>query len=219
MRDYFDDRGFHSLSQMFARKRFDVDKAIEKRYLSGDVAVIVYNTDDIDSIIDTHAPEGYDMVSGAFVDYISYHTEFISSNYPLVVEICGMKLDEEDRKRVKRAYQAYYDMELGMYRHEKLEMLKKTAYNLIMAAITYQLYTLTKQGFAPAICDGFNLFFFLFANEFAYTFVYRIKDMMDRHKKTGQMASASIKFYEEYIDSKYSEEEQTRLIHEILNRG
>ena len=216
---YYDNYNLRMLRRLYERKKFDVDKEIEKRYINGNVAVIVYNTDSLDTILNDHAPEGYDMVSEEVVGYLGYHTEFISSNYPLVVEICGMKLDDEEKDQVKRAIKAYYNMELGRFSHEKKQMIKTGIYNLVMAAITYYLYSLTKIGYAPAICDGFNLFFWIFAWDFASLLAYDIWDYMGRRKKAAQMASINLKFYEKYINAEYTEEQQEKLIREVLEKG
>ncbi|MCF0241947.1 MAG: hypothetical protein HUK25_04875 [Treponema sp.] len=212
------------INSFFSKKKVDIEKKIQEKYIYGDVAVIAYRVFEISDIIDPHSVPGHEILTRDFLDFLETNTEYIDSGYPIVLEICGREFTDEEKSTITRVIKENCDLLLGRCSHEKKDMIGWMIFNGICAIASYVAYALfngvaqkTGNPWITAIVDGLNIFFWVFTWEIVAAVAFKTKGYLDNKKKAAQMASMNIRFYDKFGDSTYSKEEQNKVVEEILN--
>ena len=207
----------------FSKKNVDIEKKIQAKYICGNVAVIAYQVFNISDIIDPHSVPGHEILTQGFVNFLETNTEYIVSDYPIILEICGKEFSDEEKSLITRVIKENCDLLLGKFHHVKNDMIGYMIFSGICAVISYLIYFIFnvlaakgEPGGFTAMADCLNIFFWVFAWEIVATAIFKTKEYRDEKKKAAQMASMNIRFYDTFDESTYSDHEQKEAAEEIM---
>ena len=185
----------------FRSKRVDISKYVKDFYVENGLAYISCNVKGMDDIISNYSVKGYEWLNESFASFISGNANYIPSEYPIVLEICGGRFDNEQRKTIEKAVADHYALELGdaqmMYEKTRNKCLFLLSLALVFASCIWMILKGTASfGFNEAI---YVLFWFSLW-ECANCFCFDRTDAIEERTAAARMASIKIVFSEVFKD-------------------
>ena len=97
----------------FNRKSVDVAKFVKDLYVDNGMAYISCNVDKYTDIVNKHSVKGYEWPNGHFVEFIDDNAQFVPTEYPIILEICGCDFTEKEQACIEETISDYYALQLG----------------------------------------------------------------------------------------------------------
>ena len=198
------------------RMKVDYNKYVKDFYLEDGLAIISCNVNGYYDIIDRYSVEGYEWLNDSFARFLESNAFYIPVEYPIVLEICGTKLNRKQREVITETIHDYYELKLGDKQMELNDNTRRIITFMVIAGLFTLLFTFV-QGWQQ---DSFVVQFILIMLWF---FIWGLSDMVvtDRSElkeekmAIAQLASTVVRFREEFIDEPYDEFEQEKIYQEL----
>ena len=200
----------HNIVKLFEARKGNLDYRVNRDYVRNGIATIPCQISDYSDVISTYSVKGCESLNPEFVDYLKSTAEVTPSECPIVLNIIGDCLSQEEKKIIEETILDDFAYNLGTV--EKAEKRHVQNFNfmffgLLIAGI---LLYLTK-----ALADEprevfFILFWFMGDTLCDYIFLTGHDLRMDR-RLAGRLASVKVTFSESYEEPNYSESDVKRL--------
>ncbi len=203
----------------FSKKSVDLDKFVKDIYVDNGLAYISCNVTDYYDIIDRLSVSGYEWINGHFARFLEQNANYIPTEYPIVLEICGHRFTKEQQESIEATIADYYALKMGDTQME-LEKNKGRAIFLAVMALVFACFVyLTSRLTGAAVSvlvEVVFILFWVFVWELADCLLFERRDLREARTEAAQLASLKVTFQLKFEDGPVALSEEKAIIREIF---
>ncbi len=117
--------GKNKFIKLFESRKGHLDYRIKRDYIRNGIATIPCKISDYSDVISGYSVKGFETLNPDFIDYVKQTAEVTPDRYPIVLNIIGNCLSQEEKETVEEIILDDFAYELGMV--EKQEKSYKDA--------------------------------------------------------------------------------------------
>lgn len=200
--------------KLFESRKGNLDYRIKRDYIRNGIATLPCRISDYYDVISTYSVKDYETLNPDFVDYLKSTAEVTPPEYPLVLNIIGDCLSQEEKKNIEDVITDEFAYELGVVEKEERRHLRIFCgmfFGLLILVIL--LWRMQSQKEEP-----FELFFILFyfmGDTLCDYILMTGHDLRRDRRLAGRLASIKVVFSESYKEPDYTEDDIDKLYSEI----
>ena len=203
-----------NFSRIFESRRAHLDYRVRRDYIRNGIATIPCRIADYSDVISSYSVKGFETLNPDFTDYLRSTAEVTPAECPLVVNIIGDCLSQEQKTTIESIIQDDFAYDLGMVEKEEKRHTQTFLLMLIGMILSGLLLWLTH-----ALADDpremiYILFWFAGETICDYIFLTGYELRQDR-RLAGRLASIKVTFSDSYKDPDYTQSDVDRLYSEI----
>ena len=204
----------HRLINLFESRQSNLDYRIKRDYIRNGVAMIPCQISDYGDVISSYSVKGYESLNQEFFDYVKSAAELTPFEYPLVLNIIGDCLTEEQKKTIAATIEDDFAYNLGSVEREERRHTKIFNFMFFGLLISGVLLWMTRLLADEPREMFFVLFWFMGDTLCDYVFLTG-HDLRKDRRLAGRLASVKVVFSDRYEDKNYSEKDVDKLYSEI----
>lgn len=203
-----------NIVRLFESRKGNLDYRVKRDYIRNGIATIPCNITDYSDVISNYSVNGFESLNQEFVDYVRSTTELTPNEYPVVLNIIGDCLSQEEKETIKEVICDDFAYDLGVVEKEENRHTKIFSFMIIGLLISGVLLWLTE-----AIAEEprelfFILFWFMGDTLCDYIFLTG-HDLRRDRRLAGRLASIKVIFSDSYEAPEYTEKDVEKLYSEI----
>jgi len=201
----------------FSEKSVDVAKFVRELYVDNGLAYISCSVGDYYDIIDKYSVDGYEWLNSEFTRFIEENANYVPTEYPIVLEICGKKFNKKQRENIEATIADYYALKMGDVQLA-LEKNRNKSIVLLTLGLVFALiiFLVNKTSISNVFTEAVLVFFWMFLWDFAETAWFDRNDLYESKVEAAQMASIKVTFQEEFEDGPVEPEEEKAILKEVF---
>ncbi|MBQ9890820.1 MAG: hypothetical protein IJM39_05360 [Firmicutes bacterium] len=203
----------------FSKKSVDLDKFVKDIYVDHGLAYISCNVSGYYDIIDRLSVEGYEWINGHFARFVEQNANYIPTEYPIVLEICGHRFTKAQQDAIEETIADYYALKMGDTQMA-LEKNKGRAIFLIIMALVFAGMVFISSRFSggvlSVIVEVVFILFWVFVWELTDCLLFDRRDLKEARTEAAQLASVKVTFKERFEDEPVKPSEEKAIIREIF---
>ena len=203
----------------FSKKRLDLDKFVKDIYVDNGLAYISCNVTGFYDIIDRLSVDGYEWINGHFARFVEQNANYIPTEYPIVLEICGHRFTKAQQEAIEETIADYYALKMGDTQMALEKNKGRGIFLAVMAALfaifVYGTSRLTGAAMGVLVEVVFILFW-VFVWELADCLLFDRRDLLEARTEAAQLASVKVTFREQFEDEPVKPSEEKAIIREIF---
>lgn len=202
----------------YRKKRIDYSKYIKDFYLEGGLAYISCNVKEYYDIIDCYSVPDYEWLNAKFARFVEENAYYIPTEYPIVLEICGVRFSDAQQACIRETITDYYSLKLGD-KQLALDANKSKSFLLIGMGVllffivgalqTFRVFT------SSTLMETFFILFWFFVWEFGDCALLDRMDLQQEKIQSAQLASIKVIFSEHFHDAPVDAKTQKALMESI----
>jgi len=180
--------------RQFLYKKSYIDHRLQNDVMKDGVAYIPCKVANMDDIISRFSVKGCESLDSEFEAFVIGYTEFIPSEYPVVLKIIGPEFTPAEKKIISETVASDMDYLLG-----KTEETRRTRKRRFLGMVIGTIVTGVILGFAKRLIEDvplefFFVLFWLFADALVrYLFLEKL-DFKEERIRAGRLASLKVEF-------------------------
>ena len=202
------------LTDLYASRKGHLDRRIARDYMRNGVAVIPCRISCYNDVISPYSVKGCEAVEPGFTEYLNESVEAIPDEAPLVINIVGDMLTQDEKNTISEVIRDEAAYRLGMaekeqWRHKKIFLCM--CLGLLLSGVL--LWLTTSLDDIPR-----EMFFILFwfAGDTVCDYLFSMGFELRRERRlAGRIASVKVVFSDKYEDRKYTDSDVEALYSEI----
>lgn len=202
------------IKKLFEARKGHLDYRLKRDYIRNGVATIPCRISDYSDVISSYSVKGYETLNPDFVDFLKESAGLIPEDYPLVLNIIGDGLSQEEKKTIEDTIldDAAYD--LGVVEKEE-NRHTKVFYLMLIGLFIFGLILYITRTLADEPREMiFIMFWFMGDTLCDYLFMTGYDLRRDR-RQAGRLASIKVIFSDEYEGADYTDRDVDKLYSEI----
>ena len=204
-------RNFRNL---FDKRKSHLDSRIRRDYIDNGIATIHCRISNYHDIISSYSVKGQESLNFDFIDYLEDAAEPIPDEYPLVLNIIGNCLSDEEKKNIKDIIRDDFSYKLGNVEKEQSKELKMFLFMLIGTFIAGVLLWHTH--FLDEVPrEIFIVLFWFFGDRMFESLFITGRDLRNEKRLAGRLASIKVVFSDTYEKLHFTEDEVNKLYAEL----
>ena len=112
-------RKHNNFTRLFESRKSHIDSRIRRDYIESGIATVNCCISGYHDVISTYSSKGQENLNLHFIDYLEDAAEPIPDEYPLVLNIIGNCLSEEEKKAITETIREVFSYKLGMVEKEQ----------------------------------------------------------------------------------------------------
>jgi len=203
----------------FSKKRLDLDKFVKDIYVDNGLAYISCNVTGFYDIIDRLSVDGYEWINGHFARFVEQNANYIPTEYPIVLEICGHRFTKAQQEAIEETIADYYALKMG----DTQMALEKNKGRAIFLAVMAALFAIFVYGTSRltgaamgVLVEVVFILFWVFVWELADCLLFDRRDLLEARTEAAQLASVKVTFREQFEDEPVKPSEEKAIIREIF---
>ena len=203
-----------NIIKLFESRKGHLDYRIKRDYVRNGIATIPCRISDYSDVISTYSVKDYETLNTEFVDYLKETAELTPPACPIVLNILGDCLSQEEKKTIEETILDDFAYDLGMV--EKTEKRHTQTFILMLAGLLLSgviLYLTEALREEPRELL-YILFWFMGETLCDYIFLTGYELRRER-RLAGRLASIKVVFSENYQAPNYTESDVDQLYSEI----
>ncbi len=201
-------------ARLFGRRKGHLEYRIKRDYVRNGIATIPCHVSDYFDVISPYSVKGYESLNTDFYDYLKECADVTPAECPLVLNITGNSLSQEEKETIELVIQDDFAYDLGMVEMQEKRHMRIFLFMMIGLFLSGIALWLTKPLTELPRELFFILFWFLGETLCDYIFLTGA-DLRRERRLAGRLASIRIRFSESYQAHDYTESEVDRLYSEI----
>ena len=105
--------------KLFEKRKSNLDYRLKRDYIRNGIATLPCSISDYNDVISSYSVKGYETLNTDFVDYLKEAAEVTPPEYPLVLNIIGNCLSQEEKKTIEDVILDQFAYELGIVEKEE----------------------------------------------------------------------------------------------------
>ena len=203
-----------NIIKLFESRSVDIDDRVKRDYASNGIVTLPCQISDYNDVISTYSVKGYETLNTEFSDYIKTSVEFAPPEYPIVLNIIGDCLSQEEKKTISDTIQDTFAYELGMVEKEEKRHTEVFILMMVGLILTVILLYLTRTMDDEPRELIFVMFYFTGDTLCDYILLTG-HDLRHNRRMAGRLASIKVVFSDKYEEPNYTESDVDRLYSEI----
>ena len=203
----------------FSKKSVDLDKFVKDIYVENGLAYISCNVSGYYDIIDRLSVDGYEWINGHFARFVEQNANYIPTEYPIVLEICGHRFTEAQKNTIEETIADYYALKMGDTQMA-LEKNKSRAIFLVILALIFAVMVFISSrfsgGFLSVLVEVVFILFWVFVWELTDCLLFDRRDLKEARTEAAQLASVKVTFKPQFVDDPVAPAEERAIIREIF---
>ena len=203
----------------FRNKSIDLDKFVKDIYVDNGLAYISCNVTGYYDIIDRLSVEGYEWINGHFARFVEQNANYIPTEYPIVLEICGHRFTEKQQDTIEETIADYYALKMGDTQMA-LEKNKGRAIFLVILALIFAgmvfISSRFSGGILSVIVEVVFILFWVFVWELTDCLLFDRRDLKEARTEAAQLASVKVTFKPQFVDEPVKPSEEKEILKEIF---
>ena len=203
-----------NIVELFETRKGHLEERSERDYIRNGIATIPCRISDYSDVISTYSVKGFETLNPDFVDYLKSTAQVTPSECPIVLNIIGDCLSQDEKKTIEEIIRDDFSYDLGMVEKDEkrhVRIFELMFFGLIIAGLL--LY------FTKALAEEprevfFILFWFMGDTLCDYIFLTGYDLRQDR-RLAGRLASVKVVFSDSYEEPNYTESDVDQLYTEI----
>lgn len=200
--------------RLFESRRGHLDDRIKRDYVRNGIATIPCRISDYSDVISPYSVKDCETLNTEFVDYIKEAAELTPSDCPLVLNIIGDCLSQEEKMTIEDTILDDFAYDLGVVEKNEKRHVRTFILMLVGLIFLVGLLMFTKSMEEEPRELIFILFYFIGDTLCDYIFLTGYDLRRDR-RLAGRLASIKVVFSETYKSPNYTESDVDRLYSEI----
>ena len=199
---------------LFDRKKSRIDSRIRRDYIENGIATVHCKISSYNDIINLYSVKDQESLNPDFVDYLQDTAEPIPDECPIVLNIIGNCLNDDEKKIIAESIRDEFLYKLGIFEKEQEREFKFFIFMLVGSIIAGILLALTD--FLDEVPrEIFIVLFWFFGDRmFEYLFITGY-ELRKEKRLAGRLASIKVIFSDTYEKIHYTEEEISKLYAEL----
>ena len=203
-----------NIVKLFESRKGNLEYRINRDYVRNGIATIPCRISDYSDVISTYSVKGYETLNQEFFEYLRTTAEVTPTACPLVLNIIGDCLSQEEKQTIDEVVRDDLAYDLGMVEMEEKRHMRTFYFMFFGMILSGVLLWVTK-----ALADEprellYILFWFMGETLCDYIFLSGY-DLRQKRRLAGRLASIKVVFSESYEAPDYTESEVDQLYSEI----
>ncbi len=213
------DRNRERVVRMFRKKKVDLKKNITECYIENGWAYVSCNVSGIQDIIDPYSVEGHEWLKPDFVHFIEDNAYYIPIDYPILLEICGVRFGNRDQETIRTTIKRYYSLRIGDMQDDIHNSMKRIILFSALSVLFLALDVLSIVYHWPqAVIEILGVLFWFFIWEAGDNLIYEMMESREKKAFMAQMDTMEVKFVRKFNDQAMSEKESEILLEKVLEK-
>lgn len=205
-----------NFNRLFDSRKSHLDSRIKLDYIKNGIATVHCCISSYNDIISTYSAKAknQETLNFDFVEYLKSATKVIPDEYPIVLNIIGDCLTDDEKKIITGVIRDDFAYELGEVEKDHDREYKLFLLMVVGSIVAGILRWLTN--FLDEVPREFFIVLFWFFGDrlFEYIFITG-RDLRQERRLAGRLASIKVIFSDTYEEPNYTEDEINRLYAEI----
>ena len=201
----------NNLSRILENKYFDLNKAVDRSYMSNGVACLAVKIKSYDDVISRYSGDGYECLNHEFFSYLDRNIRYIPEDVPILLQVYGCELPDEHKEIIAYNIREHYLYKLGEVIEENSARVKKMIIFLVFSIVFLALSILTEEKYAM-LSSFLNLAFWFYGSAVVTFLAVEIAGNRKKRTRAAQIANMYITIEKEYNDAPITEEDKKIII-------
>ena len=206
--------GKNNLIELFETRQGNLDDRVERDYVRNGIVTIPCRITDYSDVISSYSVKGFETLNTDFVDYVKEAAGMTSAGYPIVLDIIGDCLSQEEKQAIEKVIRDDFAYDLGVVEKDENRHTKIFSGMVIGLIISGILLWLTEWLAEEPRELFFILFWFMGDTLCDYIFLTGYDLRRDR-RLAGRLASIKVVFSDTYEERNYTDGDVETLYSEI----
>ncbi len=203
-----------NMLKLFESRRGHLEYRVKRDYIRNGVATIPCQISEYSDVISSYSVKGCECLNPEFLEYIKSAAEFTPPQYPLVLNIIGDCLSQEEKDIIDDIVRDDLAYELGLVERQEKRHTRIFSFMFVGLIISGILLWLTEVLAEEPRELFFILFWFMGDTLCDYIFLTG-HDLREDRRVAGRLASIKVIFSDNYEDTDFTESDVDRLYSEI----
>ena len=203
-----------SIIRLFESRKSNLDYRVKRDYLRSGIATIPCHISDYSDIISTYSVKNYETLNPEFFDYLKTTAEVTPPEYPLVLNIIGGCMSQEEKETIDEIIRDDCAYNLGIVEKEG-KRHTRIFFFMFFGLIAFGVLL----WFTKALADEPRELLFIpfwFMGEILCDYIFLTGfDLRRTRRLAGRLASIKVVFSESYEEPNYTESDYKKLCSEI----
>lgn len=203
-----------NIVRLFESRKAHLDYRIKRDYVRNGIATIPCQISDYSDVINPYSVKGCETLNTDFFDYLTTAAEVTPPECPLVLNIIGDCLSQEEKQTIEMVIRDDFAYDLGMV--EKDENRHKRIFCFMTVGLILSGILLW---FTKALADEPRELLFIpfwFMGETLCDYIFMTgRDLRLQRRLAGRLASVKVVFSDTFEAPKYTESDFAQLYSEI----
>ncbi len=203
-----------NFTSLFDNRKSRLDSRIKRDYINNGIATVHCCISSYNDIISTYSAKDQESLNLDFVDYLEEVAGPIPDEYPLVLNIIGNCLSEEEKDTIKEIIRDDFLYRLGNVEREQDRELKMFLFMVVGSICAGILLALTD--FLDGVPREIFIVLFWFFGDRMFEYVFITGYELRKEKRlAGRLASIKVIFSDTYEKINFTEDEVNKLYAEL----
>ena len=200
--------------KLFERRESNIDSRIIRDYIENGIATVNCCISGYHDVISTYSSKGQESLNPDFVDFLENSAEPIPGEYPLVLNIIGNCLSDEEKETITETIFEVFSYKLGMVEKEQEKESKVFLFRIVGSIIAGILLTIT--AFIEHLPQEiFVVLFWFFGDRMFQSIFVTRRELRKEKRLAGRLASIKVIFSDTCEKRHYTEDEIQKLYAEL----
>ena len=200
--------------RLFDSKKSRIDSRIKRDYIVNGIATVHCCISGYNDIISAYSAKEQESLNPDFVEYLKDSAELIPDEYPLVLNIIGNGLTQEEKKTIAEIIREDFSYKLGSVEKEQEREFGLFIFMLVGSVIAGLLLWLTD--FLDEVPREIFIVLFWFFGDRMFEYLFITEYELRKEKRlAGRLASIKVIFSDTCEKKQYTEDEINKLYAEL----
>ena len=207
-------RKHNNFIRLFESRKSHIDSRIRRDYIENGIATVNCCISSYNDVISTYSVKGQESLNFDFIDYLEDAAEPIPDEYPLVLNIIGNCLSDDEKRSIKEIIRDDFSYKLGNVEREQKHEFKVFTFMLVGSIISGILLAMTD--FLEEVPrEIFVVLFWFFGDRMFESLFITGRELRNEKRLAGRLASIKVIFSDTYEKRHYTEDEINKLYAEL----
>lgn len=179
--------------KLFESRKSNIDSRIRLDYIENGIATVNCCISGYHDVISTYSSKGQESLNFDFVNYLEDSAEPIPDEYPLVLNIIGDCLSDEEKNTIEETIYEVFTYKLGMVEKEQEKESKVFILRIVGSIIAGILLAIT--AFIEHLPQEiFVVLFWFFGDRMFQSFFITRRELRKERRLAGRLASIKVVF-------------------------
>ena len=207
-------RNQNNFIRLFESRKSNIDSRIGRDYIENEIATVNCCISSYYDVISTYSSKGQESLNYNFINYLEDAAKFIPNEYPLVLNIIGNCLSDEEKKTITETISEEFSYKLGRVEKEQEREFKVLIFMVVGSIIAGLLLTMT-DFFEELPREIFVVLFWFFGDRMFQSLFITRRELRIERRFAGRLASIKVVFSDTHEKQHYTEDEIHKLYAEL----